>query len=287
MLSCTYETETLFYPDFSEIGRFIAAGNTWDGNVRTVLDHMIDTPNPVIIESGTNIGATLMQIKLAKPESEVHCFEPSNLFWEALRTNKEANDWRHVYLNSCALSDASAAQTLYNNDSTASFATREYDGHDFVSEQIVKTQRLDEYTKGFTRLDFIKSDTDGHEYNVLKGARHTLERFHPMLYLEFQISQITAAGQDPHEFLEFLTDNGYRNFLLFNNYGQPLRLAANAKEILDTYNEQVRFMDILAVHKDEPAQVEHLQTLGTNFLNGTLRASVRQPINRATQATAK
>jgi hypothetical protein len=41
--------------------------------------------------------------------------------------------------------------------------------------------------RGITRIDFIKLDVDGHEPDVLACARLSLERFHPMILMEWSL----------------------------------------------------------------------------------------------------
>ncbi len=50
----------------------------------------------------------------------------------------------------------------------------------------VPTITIDEFVKkeGINRLDFIKIDTDGHEYDVLMGAQKTIAKFKPQIIFE-------------------------------------------------------------------------------------------------------
>ena len=49
-------------------------------------------------------------------------------------------------------------------------------------EQTLETKRLDDFK--FEKVDIIKIDVEGFEYEVLKGAVETIKRFHPKLILE-------------------------------------------------------------------------------------------------------
>jgi FkbM family methyltransferase len=46
----------------------------------------------------------------------------------------------------------------------------------------IKTKRLDDYS--FDRVDLLKIDVEGFEYEVLKGAENTINKFKPRIIIE-------------------------------------------------------------------------------------------------------
>ena len=46
----------------------------------------------------------------------------------------------------------------------------------------IKTKRLDDYS--FDRVDFLKIHVEGFEYEVLKGAESTINKFKPRIIIE-------------------------------------------------------------------------------------------------------
>jgi hypothetical protein len=54
------------------------------------------------------------------------------------------------------------------------------------------------------KVDFIKLDVEGYEFEVLKGSIQTLERDKPVIVMEFKSVRLHALGIDPNEIARFL-----------------------------------------------------------------------------------
>jgi hypothetical protein len=72
----------------------------------------------------------------------------------------------------------------------------------------VRTLPLSKVTKrlDLSRLDLIKMDIEGAEYQALVGASELIERFHPKIVME------GGRRQDP-EIFPFMAERGYRPHL--------------------------------------------------------------------------
>lgn len=70
-------------------------------------------------------------------------------------------------------------------------------------DELVAVLRLD-------RLDLIKADIEGFELRLIKGARQTLIRLKPALYLEMNVAHLARAGDTLEEAWALLTELGYR-----------------------------------------------------------------------------
>lgn len=77
-----------------------------------------------------------------------------------------------------------------------------------------KTVTIDQMTIQFGPPTHIKIDVEGYETAVLRGAKDTLSRFSPLLFLELHNEMIILEGADPNTTLDQLADHGYHVFAL-------------------------------------------------------------------------
>ena len=91
-----------------------------------------------------------------------------------------------------------------------------------MSTEEIPTTTIDEFVvqKNISRLDFIKIDTDGHEFDVLSGAKITIEKFKPQLI--FELGQYVMVERNI-KFMDYERFFGELNYTLSN--------AANNKSI--------------------------------------------------------
>jgi FkbM family methyltransferase len=155
----------------------------------------------VVFDVGANIGVSAAAYSLLAPQGVVHCFEPSPDNFHYLQQNVRHNRLTNTILNQQAVS----AQ-----DGTLTFvASKDFGAGSFVADETTLAARhhqdeiitvacttLDQYVHSadIKRVDFIKIDVEGHELSVLDGATATLDRFKPLVVLEFNSYALTTHG---------------------------------------------------------------------------------------------
>jgi FkbM family methyltransferase len=77
--------------------------------------------------------------------------------------------------------------------------------NEYGGSSIVKTITLDEITHALKleRIDMVKIDVEGAEYNVLQGANHVINRFRPIFLLEIK-------SKNQEDIFKFFRANGYK-----------------------------------------------------------------------------
>jgi FkbM family methyltransferase len=71
---------------------------------------------------------------------------------------------------------------------------------------------VDQMAAQFGVPTHIKIDVEGHEASVLRGARATLEKHAPFLFLELHNEMVASEGGDPNAALDIVSGFGYRTF---------------------------------------------------------------------------
>ena len=107
------------------------------------------------------------------------CFEPSKEAFLKLSNNSVHND--KVFLNNTGLGRMQGEAKLYydqEGSGLASLTKRNllHFGADFTKSENVRIDTIDNYckTNGVTKIDLLKIDVEGHELDVLEGARNML-----------------------------------------------------------------------------------------------------------------
>ena len=171
--------------DDEYIGPLIQAGHEWDGWMRADVGEYY-VPGTEILDIGANIGYNALMFSDYGP---VYAFEP--IFHKIVKLNIENNKLKHVIHSvPIALSDKSEVVSMYMANSVKNTGLRNYggtsiytdEGTDYSTETKVDCHRLDDIYKG--RVSFIKIDVEGHELQVLEGARDTIKRDLPTILIE-------------------------------------------------------------------------------------------------------
>lgn len=178
-------------------------------------------PGCVALDVGANIGChSLVMADLVGDSGRVLAFEPHPGVSARLRANIHLNCLHNVEVVPVALSSESGSQLLFAPTASASNqgqASLYRQNLDTECEEIrVPTATLDQIVDDhkLRKVDLMKIDVEGHEYQVLRGARRTLARFKPVLVFEFSDKLWRSAGVTLSEVEAYLGSLGYALFVL-------------------------------------------------------------------------
>jgi FkbM family methyltransferase len=182
----------------------------------------------VVFDVGANRGhfAKLFS-DIVGNSGQVNAFEPFPSTFKLLQSNLA--HCNNCQLYNVALGDAAGTAILNlpgTDDGQASLRTHTHASWS-VAEQIHRHEcrmtTLDKIATDLTRLDFIKCDVEGAELLVLQGARSTLDRLSPILFLEVFDKWTIAFDYTPADLVCFLRDIGYSTIFLVDGFVRPLR----------------------------------------------------------------
>ena len=188
-------------------GRAYEEYGEWSEGEMDVIRQVV-RPESVVIEAGANVGTHTVGI--SRRAKHVMAFEPQKEVFDILLRNITRNGCKNVSLIEAALADrmGTTRYTPANVESVCEPGSVSLRGGNRECAALT-IDSLD-----LKRLDLIKADVEGMETHLLEGARETIARCRPVLYLEAN----EAADREP---LYRLCDSfGYRLHLhtipLFN-----------------------------------------------------------------------
>ena len=171
--------------------------------------------NAVCVDVGCNKGKILDPMRNTVTQGHFIAFEPIPYLYNLL-LSKYRSDAR-VELINLALSSTSGEAKFYVNE--ADFALSGLSdrpnrmAQDKVREIAVKVETLDRVI-GERRVDLIKIDVEGAEYDVLTGAYGTLTRCKPIVLFEFGLGGADYFRVDAVKIFQFFDTLGYALFAL-------------------------------------------------------------------------
>lgn len=175
-----------------------------------------------IVDVGSHHGELYNSFKKNKIKyNNFYMFEPNINSFEKLKN--EINDLRVIKINK-ALSSSVSKKIFHINPmsmtSTLSKVNRNIlkfriknlliRDKNLTKEIQVETDILDNYKFDNSNCNLLKIDTEGHEMDVLIGAKnHILNRVFNYIVIEIQ-KPLTYEGYDPEEIQKFLISNSYK-----------------------------------------------------------------------------
>ena len=165
-------------------GRYIRNNQIWEENiVLAICDNL--KSDSMFIDVGANIGLiSLFVNELAQVDNlEIVCFEPCDENYNCLIKNRTMN----MKCFPTGLSDSEGLLSMVKNRYNMG-TCRVYDDTIETIDEIFEDagefyfETLDTYE--FYNVSVIKIDVEGHELEVLKGAKSTIEKNRPVIVIE-------------------------------------------------------------------------------------------------------
>jgi len=181
---------------------------TWEPEVFRAVTATVKL-GMTVIDIGAHIGYyTLLFAKCVGPKGRVVAFEPLPVNFELLKRNIQLNELPYVQTFSQAVYSRNEEIIItvpdelpYSGDASV------YHGRG-TKQFRVPAIALDTFCDSSgLRPDIVKMDVEGTEYDVLMGAKKTIDRFRPKLLIELHHFDGNLAA---HPVPDLLTSWGYR-----------------------------------------------------------------------------
>ena len=167
--------------------------------------------NPVFIDVGANVGQH--SLFLSRFCESVHSFEPNPVVRKKLKDNIRLNSVNNIVVHGVGLGVYTESLPFYFpkgcNQGTGSFIEG-YSQNNEKGDSLLKLENGDRYLSQLEleKIDLIKIDVEGFEKNVLTGLRDTINKYRPIITMEY--SETTKKSFSCLEELTGLLPEGYK-----------------------------------------------------------------------------
>lgn len=191
----------------------------FDGMRRAV--EIFGPPHPVVLDVGANIG--LFSMACAPIDgATVYGFEPVRDTFANFEHNVRSNGLGNVRPLNIGLSDRPGRMWIGPPVATAdspSYSVHPDGPVDRTIGEEAEFSTLDDFVhdEGLERVDFLKVDAEGHDFQVLAGGAATIRRFRPVIQLEYETSVLDRQSGARELIGGFVRDNGYTVFEIRGN----------------------------------------------------------------------
>lgn len=231
---------------------YLAAHPNYDSLPARLSEYLTGRDEDLIgIDIGANIGDTIAA--MFRANTRFLAIEPSQKYQDYLRNNW-GKDTRVTILDAvCSSASATTNLRLVEKSGTASL---EFSGH----ADAITAHTLDDIVDSFPLYAcprVIKIDTDGHDFEVISGARKVIERMRPVVLFECDAFGNAEYVEDCLATLDYFESVGYRSFLLYDNLGylmgrHCLADLSHFKDLLlYQLTSNLRYFDILIMEEDD------------------------------------
>lgn len=176
--------------------------------------------NGVIIDVGAHAGQYTKLFARVVPQGHVYSFEPGSYARSIVSKVIALRGLKNVSLFPIGLSDKATEETLHvpiKRSGSVGFGLSHIgqvpkDAARPAHEEKIILATLDQVAAelALTRVDFIKADIEGWEMRFLLGARKTIERFRPVIFIEINDEFLKRANNSAAEVWDYLKSMNYR-----------------------------------------------------------------------------
>lgn len=171
----------------------------------------------VCVDIGCHIGEILEQMIKKAPHQNHFAFEPIPKFYNIIRNKYKANVFQLALSNQIGELEFNYVE---NYPELSGLEKRDYLG--LKDPQInlikVKVEKLDNIIPTSTKIDLIKIDAEGAEYNILLGAKRIIMDSKPLIIIEFEKGSTEFYGVTPKMMFELLNNNYNMNVYTLESF---------------------------------------------------------------------
>lgn len=195
--------------DDAAVGRYVREAN-YEPEVTAVFRRLL-RPGMAVIDIGANIGYfSMLAATLVGPSGHVLAVEPNPRNARLLEASRRVNGFDNVVVCQTAAGRETGLLVLNTSHSNGTTSGLPPEVNDLLGATTVPCVTIDALVGDTRRIDFVKIDVEGAEYNALLGAEAMIRRCRPIIVSEFSPDLMPGiSGVSGPDYLSWLIAHGY------------------------------------------------------------------------------
>ena len=217
---------------------FQSNGELWEQDSLYQFFKNIDkTKQYTIVDIGAQSGLYSLFAKFL-PFCTFYAFEPFPVTFDILNENIKLNNINNVITHNLAISDKIGTAILNTSCSHNGLHTLGENPQRFkdIIPMEVKTTTLDNFFS--SQVDYIKIDTEGYEYFILKGGKEIIKKYKPVLQIEYNAINMAQCGVSESMLDELIEEIGY---VIIGRASEEILLMHKSKKFFKNVFESEKF----------------------------------------------
>jgi len=182
---------------------------------------------PTIFDVGANIGQSSVWFLKTFPRARIHAFEPVGAIFATLEANTEKlGNVKCIHSALGARTESISIPRVSSSSIQTTQVLADFGDASAEAYEEIDVLTADDYcdANGIDRIDVLKTDTEGFDLDVAKGAKRLLEAGS----ISYFIAEVTIERDDPQhtnlfELREFMNQPGYEVTSFFDLVHAPGR----------------------------------------------------------------
>ena len=170
----------------------------------------------IMVDIGANVGDTILTCSKDTQRDYFLGVEANPEFVRYLRKNARGIEGAVFVEAFCHSGDAKQAFVRIESVGGTARVMEANDG--FALPKKTVDEILSEYPK-FKKFNFLKLDTDGNDFDILKGAQESVVSSHPIILMECDVFGNVHYVEDVLSAIASLAKVGYSTIVAYDNFG--------------------------------------------------------------------
>ncbi len=193
------------------------------------------------IDVGCHKGEIMDYMLKCAPSGEHYGFEPIPFLYDNLIKKYQGK----VKIFPYALSDVEG-QSNFNlvttNPAYSGLIKRKYDKEESDTSITVDVKKLDDLIDSNIKIDFIKIDTEGGEFGVLKGGAKIIQKYKPIILFEHGMGASEFYGTKPEMIFDFFESMEMSVYLLSEVVKKVNKKSMSKSEFSRQFYEKLNYI---------------------------------------------